>query len=379
MSNLSHNKPNILETVHVPLGDRAYDILIGNDLIDALGALIKPVLRRYRVVVITDENVDAYYGERVKKACETAGISHDAIVLPAGEATKSFDQYNALMNQLLALGVERSDTLIALGGGVIGDLTGFAAATLRRGVNFIQVPTSLLAQVDSSVGGKTGINTSYGKNLVGAFYQPSMVVADLTTLDTLSKRELLAGYAEVVKYGLINDFEFFEWLEKNGTRLLNGDRACQAKAVATSCREKARVVVADEHESGERAYLNLGHTFGHALEAECGYDGTLLHGEGVAIGMVLAFEASASLNMVPREAPERIAAHLKSVGLPVRVREINRPMDAKKLLAHMAQDKKVADGKITFILATEIGKVTASNDVSLDIISKVIETSISNI
>lgn len=378
MSKQSHNTPNIIETVHVPLGERAYDILIGSELIDALGVLIKPVLRRHRVVVITDENVDAHYGNRVKKACETAGISHDAIVLPAGEATKSFDHYNALMNQLLALGVERSDTLIALGGGVIGDLTGFAAATLRRGINFIQVPTSLLAQVDSSVGGKTGINTSYGKNLVGAFYQPCMVVADLATLDTLPKRELLAGYAEVVKYGLINAIEFFEWLEKNGAQLLSGDRACQAKAVATSCREKARVVVADEHESGERAYLNLGHTFGHALEAECGYDGTLLHGEGVAIGMVLAFEASASMNMVSQDAPQRIADHLKSVGLPVRISDIKRPLGVGQLLAHMEQDKKVVDGKITFILATEIGKVVASSDVSLDIISKVIETSISN-
>ena len=378
MSDQYQNKPNIIETVHVPLGDRAYDILIGSELIDALGELIKPVLRRHRVVVITDENVDAHYGKRVKASCEAAGIAHDTIVLPAGEATKSFDHYNALMNQLLALGVERRDTLIALGGGVIGDLTGFAAATLRRGINFIQVPTSLLAQVDSSVGGKTGINTSYGKNLVGAFYQPRMVVADLATLDTLLKRELLAGYAEVVKYGLINNFDFFEWLEKNGERLLSGDRACQAKAVATSCREKARVVVADEHESGERAYLNLGHTFGHALEAECGYDGTLLHGEGVAIGMVLAFEVSASMNMVSQEAPQRIANHLKSVGLPVKVSEIKCPMRADQLLAHMAQDKKVADGKITFILATEIGKVIASSDVSLDIISKVIETSISN-
>ncbi len=378
MSNQSHNRSNILETVHVPLGDRAYDILIGSELIDTLGELIKPVLRRHRVVVITDENVGAHYGKRVKKACETVGINHDSIVLPAGEATKSFDHYNALMNRLLALGVERSDTLIALGGGVIGDLTGFAAATLRRGVNFIQVPTSLLAQVDSSVGGKTGINTSYGKNLIGAFYQPRMVVADLATLDTLSKRELLAGYAEVVKYGLINNAEFFEWLEKNGEHLLSGDRACQAKAVATSCREKARVVVADEHEAGERAYLNLGHTFGHALEAQCGYDGTLLHGEGVAIGMVLAFEASASMNMIAKKAPQRIAAHLKSVGLPVRINEINRSMDVKQLLAHMAQDKKVSDGKITFILATEIGNVIASSDVSLDIVSKVIETSISN-
>ena len=375
MSDQSHSKPTILETVHVPLGARAYDIVIGSDLIDALGAMIKPVLRRNRVVVITDENVALHYGTRVKAACEAEGIIFDMITLPAGEATKSIDAYNGLMNQLLSLGVERSDTLIALGGGVIGDLTGFAAATLRRGVDFIQVPTSLLAQVDSSVGGKTGINTSYGKNLIGAFYQPRMVVADLATLDTLSKRELLAGYAEVVKYGLINNLEFFEWLEENGARLLSGDRTCQAVAVATSCREKARVVVADEHEAGERAYLNLGHTFGHALEAECGYDGTLLHGEGVAIGMVLAYEASALMNMVSPEVPVRIAAHLKSVGLPVKISDFKRPVDGNKLLTHMEQDKKVSDGKITFILATEIGKVTVNRDVSLDIISKVIETS----
>lgn len=378
MSDRNQNMSNILETVNVPLGDRAYDILIGTGLIDTLGALIKPVLRRSRVVVITDENVALHYGERVKSACEAEDITFDMITLPAGEATKSFAKYEALMGQLLALEVERADTLIALGGGVIGDLTGFAAATLRRGVDFIQVPTSLLAQVDSSVGGKTGINTSFGKNLVGAFYQPRMVVADITTLDTLSKRELLAGYAEVVKYGLIKNADFFTWLEENGMRLLSGDRACQAKAVATSCTEKARVVVADEHEAGERAYLNLGHTFGHALEAECGYDGTLLHGEGVAIGMVLAYEASAAMAMVSPEAPQRIADHLKSVGLPVHIGDINRSLDIDKLLAHMAQDKKVSDGKITFILANAIGKVFASQDVSLDIILKVMETSLRN-
>ena len=377
MTDLKSDTVTILKEVHVPLGERAYDIFIGTGLIDGLGALIKPVLRRQRVVVITDENVAPFYADRVKASCEAENIKVDVIILPAGEATKSFEQYNSLMNQLLALEVERADALIALGGGVIGDLTGFAAATLRRGIDFIQVPTSLLAQVDSSVGGKTGINTPYGKNLIGAFYQPRMVVADLATLDTLSKRELLAGYAEVVKYGLINKPDFFGWLEDNGHKLLDGDRACQAEAVAVSCIEKARVVVADEQEAGERAYLNLGHTFGHALEAECRYDGTLLHGEGVAIGMVLAYEASAALGKTSAEDAKRIASHLKSVGLPVHVSDINRALDVDKLLSHMAQDKKVSDGQITFILATDIGKVFATKDVSLDIIAKVIETSLS--
>lgn len=372
----NQNMAKIIETVHVPLGDRAYDILVGTDLVDNLGHLIKPVLRRARVVIVTDETVAGFYADRAKTACAEACIKVDVIILPAGEATKSFDQYQKLMIDLLALEVERADTLIALGGGVIGDLTGFAAATLRRGVDFIQVPTSLLAQVDSSVGGKTGINTPYGKNLVGAFYQPRMVVADLGTLDSLTKRELLAGYAEVLKYGLIKKPEFFEWLEQDGHKLLEGDRSCQARAVAESCQEKARVVVADELEAGERALLNLGHTFGHALEAECGYNGTLLHGEGVAIGMVMAYQASALMGLVEGDVPERIMVHLKNVGLPARASEINFSLNADKLLAHMAQDKKVSDGKITFILAKGLGQAYATNEVSLDIILKVLENSI---
>lgn len=369
---------NIIETVSVPLGERAYDILIGTGLIDNLGGLIKPVLRGSHVVIVTDENVASHYGDRAKAAIAEAGIKVDMITVPAGEATKSFAQYEKLLNELLALEVERSGALIALGGGVIGDLTGYAAATLRRGIDFIQVPTSLLAQVDSSVGGKTGINTKYGKNLVGAFYQPRMVIADLETLDSLERRELHAGYGEVVKYGLINKPDFFNWLEENSSKLLAGDRKCQAEAVATSCREKARVVVADEHEAGIRALLNLGHTFGHALEAECGYDGTLLHGEGVAIGMVLAFEVSAAMELLSTEVIERIRTHLKSVGLPVNISDIDRPFDTQKLLAHMAQDKKVSAGIITFILARGIGKTFATNEVSLDIVAKVLETSLRN-
>ncbi|TNE67544.1 MAG: 3-dehydroquinate synthase [Alphaproteobacteria bacterium] len=362
-------------TVHVPLGDRAYDILIGDGLLARLGELVKPVIRRPRVAIVTDETVAPLYLEAATRSLTAAGIRTDHVILPAGEATKSWDRFGELTGSLLALGLERKDTLIALGGGVVGDITGFAAAVLRRGMDFIQVPTTLLAQVDSSVGGKTGINTAFGKNLIGAFHQPNRVIIDLAFLDTLPVRELQAGYAEVVKYGLIDDPEFFEWLEENGARLRTGDRAAQAYAIRKSCEAKARIVAEDERESGKRALLNLGHTFGHALEAECGYDGTLLHGEGVAIGMAMALDLSARMGIADKADHDRYLAHLQGVNMMGRAAQIKKPMQADVLVAHMAQDKKVDAGQITFILGP-IGGARTVRGVDLDLVRAVLHDSL---
>ncbi|SDD42190.1 3-dehydroquinate synthase [Kordiimonas lacus] len=365
----------ILKTVPVDLGDRAYDIQIGVGIMAQMGTLVGPILKQKHAIIITDENVAKLHLAAAEKSLANAGIKSDAIILPAGEATKSFANFEKLTNQLLELGAERKDTLLALGGGVIGDITGFAAAVLRRGMDFIQVPTSLLAQVDSSVGGKTGINTPFGKNLVGAFHQPKMVVIDLQVLDTLPARELQAGYAEVVKYGLIDDPDFFSWLEENGARLRTGDREAQAYAVAKSCEAKARIVAEDEYEAGKRALLNLGHTFGHALEAECGYDGTLLHGEGVAIGMAMALDTSVRMGLAPKDDLTRYLAHLKSVNMMATASQIGKSLDVDTLLAHMSQDKKVDAGEIVFILGP-IGGAATHKGVDLDIIKAVIEDSI---
>ncbi len=365
----------VLKTVPVDLGDRAYDIQIGVGIMAQMGTLVGPVLRSKRAIVITDENVAPLYLDAAQKSLADAGIKSDAVVLPAGEATKSFANFEKLTNRLLELGTERKDTLIALGGGVIGDITGFAAAVLRRGMDFIQVPTSLLAQVDSSVGGKTGINTPFGKNLIGAFHQPKMVVVDLQVLDSLPARELQAGYAEVVKYGLIDDPDFFSWLEENGARLRAGDRDAQAIAVAKSCEAKARIVAEDEFEAGKRALLNLGHTFGHALEAECGYDGTLLHGEGVAIGMAMALDTSVRMGLAPAADLARYVAHLKSVNMMATASQIGKSLVADTLLAHMSQDKKVDAGEIVFILGP-IGGAATHKGVDLNIIKAVLQDSI---
>ncbi|NVJ69970.1 MAG: 3-dehydroquinate synthase [Alphaproteobacteria bacterium] len=365
----------LLKTVPVDLGDRSYDIHIGDGLMAHLGTLVVPKLRQKKVIIITDEHVAVLHLEAAKKSLEAAGVAVESVILPAGEATKSFANFEKLTNRLLELGAERKDTLLALGGGVIGDITGFAAAVLRRGMDFIQVPTSLLAQVDSSVGGKTGINTPFGKNLVGAFHQPRMVVIDLQVLDTLPARELQAGYAEVVKYGLIDDPGFFNWLEKNGAKIRTGDRAAQAYAVAKSCEAKARIVAEDEFEAGKRALLNLGHTFGHALEAECSYDGTLLHGEGVAIGMAMALDVSVRMGIAPKEDLTRYLAHLKSVNMMATASQIGKTMDADTLLAHMAQDKKVDAGEIVFVLGP-IGGAATHKGIDLDLVKAVIEDSI---
>ncbi len=353
------------ETVTVSLGDRSYDIVVGQDVLARAGELMAPVLRQPRVIVVTDEKVAPLHLEMLQTTLNAASIRHESIVLPAGEQTKKFEMLQDLIDQILDQGIERGTTLVALGGGVIGDITGFAAAVTLRGLDFVQIPTTLLAQVDSSVGGKTGINTRQGKNLVGAFHQPRLVLADTGVLDTLPRRELLAGYAEIVKYGLINKPEFFAWLEGHGAAVRDGDPDARRHAIVESCRAKADIVAQDEREAGLRALLNLGHTFGHALEAETGYSDALLHGEGVAIGMVLAFELSTQLGLCPAKDTDEVRRHLASIGLPTTPGQaLGNTWSNDNLLAHMAKDKKVADGKMTFILARGIGKSFLSQDIS---------------
>jgi len=357
----------VSQTIQVELGERTYDIIIGPGALGNLGKMLAPILARPFTVIVTDENVAQHHLVNAQKALKAEGILSEAITLPAGEGTKSFAELERLTARLLNLGVERQDVIIALGGGVIGDLTGFAAAILRRGVRFVQVPTTLLSQVDSSVGGKTAINVAQGKNLIGAFYQPTLVVADVDLLDTLPKRQLLAGYAEVVKYGALGDEAFFAWLEENGSALLDGgdnSAPLRAEAVAQTCRAKAAIVERDERETGERALLNLGHTFGHALEAATGYSDRLLHGEGVAIGMGLAFDLSAALGHARPEDAARLRAHLSAVGLPANLSDIEgAPLSATELMSHMMQDKKVTGGKFNLVLARGIGAAFVEQDV----------------
>jgi len=352
--------------IPVALENRSYEIVVGSGLLARAADYMKPMLKRPFSVIVTDENVARRHLPALKAALESGGIQVESVVLPPGESLKSYAGFERLCEALLTLKVERRDHLIALGGGVIGDLVGFAASVLRRGMDFIQVPSSLLAQVDSSVGGKTAINSRQGKNLIGAFHQPRLVLADIDLLDTLPLRELRAGYAEIAKYGLLGDAAFFGWLEANAPALLEGDKALRIAAVAHSCAHKARIVAADEREEGERALLNLGHTFGHALESETGYSDRLLHGEGVAIGMVLAFRLSAALGFCAPEAAERARAHLARAGLPVAIRDITgaSQFTPEALLAHMRQDKKVQDGRLVFILAEAIGHAFRRGDVA---------------
>ncbi|PDT13591.1 3-dehydroquinate synthase [Rhizobium sp. J15] len=352
------------QTVHVPLGERAYDILIGPGLIARAGAEIASRLKGRKAAIVTDENVAPLYLKALVTSLDEAGIVSAAVVLPAGEKTKSFEHLIDVCDKVLEARVERNDCVIALGGGVIGDLTGFAAGIVRRGVRFVQVPTSLLAQVDSSVGGKTGINSRHGKNLIGVFHQPDLVLADTDVLNTLSEREFRAGYAEVAKYGLIDKPDFFAWLEANWKAVFSGGSA-RIEAIATSCRAKSDVVVADERENGQRALLNLGHTFGHALEAATAYDSRrLVHGEGVSIGMVLAHEFSARMNLASPDDARRVERHLKEVGLPTRMSDIPGELPpAETLMEAIAQDKKVKSGKLTFILTRGIGQSFVADDV----------------
>ena len=344
-------------TVHVPLdAGRDYDIRIGRGLLDMAGAAVAELGAR-AAVIVTDETVAGLYGERLRASLEAAGLRSGIVAVAPGEASKSYATYAQVCDGLLAHKVERNDVVVALGGGVVGDLAGFAAATLRRGVRFVQAPTTLLAQVDSSVGGKTGINSPHGKNLIGAFHQPRLVIADTATLDTLSEREMRAGYAEVAKYGLIADADFFDWCEANWDGIFSG-RSERDEAVAICCRAKAGVVVRDEREDGERALLNLGHTFAHALERLTSYDSArLVHGEAVGIGLALAFRFSVRLGLCPGQEAGRVANHLALAGLPTRLQAVPGGCgDAEALLEAMAQDKKVRDGALTFILARGIGK-----------------------
>ena len=367
------------ETLRVDLQDRSYDIRVGSGLIARAGAEIAPLLSRPRVAVLTDETVADLHLEALKAGLAADGIEMTALALPSGEATKCWAQFSRAVEWLLDQQVERNDVVIAFGGGVIGDLGGFAAAVLRRGVRFVQIPTTLLAQVDSSVGGKTGINAPQGKNLIGAFHQPSLVLADIDVLDTLSPRDFLAGYGEVIKYGLLGDADFFNWLEQNGPALADGDKALRAEAVRRSCQNKADIVAADETEQGVRALLNLGHTFGHALEAATGYSDRLLHGEGVAIGCALAFEVSARLGLCSQECPSRVRAHFKAMGLKTDLADIPGDLpDADRLIALMGQDKKVVDGTLRFILARDIGDAFITSDVDISTVRSVLSEALEN-
>ncbi|POF30609.1 3-dehydroquinate synthase [Roseibium marinum] len=343
--------------VRVDLGERSYDIKIGRGLLATAGADIASVLPGARLAVVADETVARLHLRDFTKSLNAAGLEHSVIVVPPGESTKCFSEFERLCDEILAAKLERGDAVVALGGGVVGDLTGFAASAVRRGMAFIQVPTTLLAQVDSSVGGKTGINSRHGKNLIGAFHQPALVLADTAILDTLSLREFRAGYAEVAKYGLLGDADFFAWLETNWQAVFAGSSE-REEAVARSCQAKADVVAADERESGRRALLNLGHTFGHALESAVSYETErLVHGEGVSIGMMLAHEFSERLGLLDEETTMRVRRHLTDVGLPVRTGEIPGQLPpAETLMDIIAQDKKVSRGALTFILTRGIGE-----------------------
>ena len=365
------------ERVEVALGVRTYDIVVGSGLIAEAGAHIGPLLLQQRIVVVTDENVAPLYLPTLERALASNKIQVESIILPAGESTKDFTHLIRLIEDLETRGVERSTTLVALGGGVIGDITGFAAAIHLRGINYIQIPTTMLALVDSSVGGKTAINTKFGKNLVGAFHQPQLVIADTNVVATLPRREMLAGYAEIVKYGLINNSDFFTWLEGHGASVCDGSAEAQRKAIVSSCTAKATIVAEDEHEGGQRALLNLGHTFAHALEIETGFSDALLHGETVAIGTVMAFDLSVAMGLCPAEDAARVRRHFAAVGLPTSLRPLQGIVwDPTRLIGHMSSDKKVKDGRNTFILVRGIGEAFLSTEVMQDDLFTVIEGAI---
>ena len=355
-----------IERLHVELADRGYDILIGPGLIARAGAEMLPLMRRRQAVIVTDETVAAQHLAPLRASLEQHGIAQHVIALPPGEGTKDLAHFGRLVDDILACGIERGTMLVALGGGVVGDIAGFAAATLLRGIDFVQIPTTLLAQVDSSVGGKTAINTIAGKNLLGAFYQPRLVLADTDALATLPRRELRAGYAEIVKYGLIRDAEFFDWLEAEGGAVCDLEPAAATRAILTSCRMKAVIVAADEREEGDRALLNFGHTFGHALETETGFGNALLHGEAVALGMALAFDFAVRLGIAGGQDAHRARRHLAAAGLPTKLAAIGLSggAAAERLVAHMGKDKKVRDGRITLILPRQIGDTFVMRDAS---------------
>jgi 3-dehydroquinate synthase len=357
---LKHSDPTVVE---VALGDRAYEIVIGRDVLQLLGERIAALRPGVRTAIVTDRNVAKHWLDQTEASLDKAGIAASRVIVEEGEGSKTYAGLERVSEALIAAKIERNDLVIALGGGVVGDLAGFAAAVLRRGVDFVQVPTSLLAQVDSSVGGKTGINSPQGKNLIGAFHQPVLVIADTAVLDTLPPRQFRAGYAEVAKYGVLGDEAFFSWLEGSHGDIFAGG-AAREHAIATSCRAKAAIVARDERETGERALLNLGHTFGHAFEAAAGFSGRLLHGEAIALGMVLAFELSARRGLLPDADAQRVARHLAAVGLPTHLSQVADALpDADRLMDLIAQDKKVQRGRLTFILARGIGQAFVAPDI----------------
>lgn len=367
---------------HVPidLGDRSYEVVVGDGLISQAGALVSEKLGRTKVYIISDENVAAAHLETLQNSFGDDVGLRGKTILPPGEATKCFSCLEQACADVLASGLERGDCVVALGGGVIGDLAGFTAAVVRRGVRYVQIPTSLLAQVDSSVGGKTGINTKHGKNLIGSFHQPHLVLADIGALSTLPDREMRAGYAEIVKYGLLGDQGFYTWLDENVGQVLAGDKSALKTAVRRSVEMKAEIVARDETEQGDRALLNLGHTFGHALEAWTGYSSRLLHGEGVAVGMSLAARFSEELGHCPPQTAAQITAHLKRSGLPTSIHDIaaETPPNADHFMSLMAQDKKVKDGQLTFILLRKIGEAFITRDVEHRLAHEFLERQISS-
>ncbi len=361
------------QTLRVDLGARSYDILVADGLIDAAGAHLARLAGAAPLLVVTDETVAGLHLGRLEASLDAAGLGHRRFILPDGEATKSFAQLQRLIEEILETGPERSSVVVALGGGVVGDIAGLAASLVLRGLGFVQMPTTLLAQVDSAVGGKTAINARPGKNLVGAFYQPSLVLSDTGALDTLPRRERLAGYAEIVKYGLIDDRAFFEWLEDNGPAVIAGEGGAREYAVGKSCAAKAAIVAGDETEQGARALLNLGHTFGHALEARARYDGAVLHGEAVAVGLVLAFALSAELGLCSDDAAARVRRHLRAIGLPVAIADLGADLGtAEDIVAAMQRDKKVRSGMLTFILARGIGEAFIASGVDPSALDRVL-------
>ncbi|ARW17968.1 3-dehydroquinate synthase [Komagataeibacter europaeus] len=373
MQALKHNRQPL--RVPVRLDRASYDVVIGPDVIRRAGALLAPVLPQKRVMVLTDETVSPLHLPRLLEGLEETGIRAEVITIPPGEGSKTIGMYERVTNALLEAHVERGTTVVALGGGVVGDLAGFCAATTLRGLPFVQIPTTLLSQVDSSVGGKTGINTPFGKNLLGAFHQPIAVLADTSALATLPVRELRAGYAEIVKSGLLGDAGLFDWCERHGADVLAGDPAMQAEAIRMACAFKARVVVADEREERRadgRALLNLGHTFGHALEAEMGYNGSLLHGEAVSIGLRLAFMLSVRLGYCPAEDLDRVTRHLERLSMPARISDTGRNFSATQLVRNMQRDKKMRDGRLSFVLVRGIGRAFTCRDVPDDAVLDVL-------
>ena len=364
------------KTLTVNLGARSYDILLGDNLLHSAGDTIRTTLGNGKSWIISDQNVAPLHLPTLEASLARADIRTEVIILPPGEGSKTFATLEMIVNRVLDGSPERGSTLIALGGGVVGDITGLAASLVLRGINYVQIPTTLLAQVDSSVGGKTAVNTKHGKNLAGAFYQPKLVIVDARLLDTLPHRELLAGYAEVVKYGLIRDDKFFNWLEKNGPAVIEGDRDARRHAVWTSCATKAILVSEDERETGARTLLNFGHTFGHALEAETEFSMELLHGEAVSVGMILALELSTMLGVLPASNLKRVLNHFAAVGLPTSLpSKEGLPWDAPRLIEHMGHDKKVQNGRVTFVLARKIGDAFVTQDVDLRDVENVLRRS----